>query len=186
MVRPTPDEHTGNTLEAELLPDREPEPADVADVDDVIEATRDRAGEQCEDDEEPRARTVDSEEGNNRDKAEQRPAEGRRAFLGAVRRRAVRGDVLTRAEADEQADERRVEHHAGDEREHADDDRLSHGSMRQSSIIISATCFQIGAARIEPKRFPATTCGSLRMTIMVNCGSVAGMKPTNDATTFGP
>jgi membrane carboxypeptidase/penicillin-binding protein len=92
------DEHTGNTLEAELLPDREPEPVDVADVDDVIEATRDRTGEQREDDEEPRTRTVDSEEGHNRDKAEERPAEGRRAFLGAVRGGAVRGDVLTRAE----------------------------------------------------------------------------------------
>ena len=63
--------------------------------------------------------------------------------------------MLTRAGSDQEADERGIEHDAGDEREHPDDDRLPHGSIRQSSIIISAICFQIGAARIEPKRLPA-------------------------------
>ena len=134
----------------------------------------------------PCARTVDREPGHDHDDAEEHATQGRGPLLGAVARGAVRGDVLTRTESNQQADERGVEHHARHEGEHADRDRLPHGSIRQSSIISSAICFQIGAARIEPKRLPALTWGLLRMTIMVNCGFVTGMKPTKDATTFGP
>ena len=80
-----------------------------------------------------------------------------------------------------------IEQHAGHQREHPDDDRLSHGAIRQSLIIISAICFQIGAASRAPN--PAGVpfhWGSLRMTIIVNSGFCAGMKPTKDATTLGP
>ena len=146
------DEHPGDALQAQLLPDGEPETADVADVDDVVETTGDRTGDQGEDHDEARARAVDREPGHDRDEAEQHATERWSPLLRAVAGRAVRGDVLPRAEANEQADERGIEHHAGDEREHADDDRLSHGSIRQSAMIISAICFQIGAARMEPNR----------------------------------
>ena len=68
--------------------------------------------------------------------------------------------MLARAGPNQEADERRVEHHPRHEREHPDDDRLSHGAIRQSLIIISAICFQIGAASSEPKR---SVCVLLRL-----------------------
>jgi len=82
--------------------------------------------------------------------------------------------MLTCAKSHQEADEHGVEHDAGDEGEHADRDRFPHGSSHVgSSSISSAICFQIGAARMEPKRLPAFTCGLLRITIMVNWGLVA-------------
>ena len=186
MVRPDADEHPGDPLQTELLPDGEAEPFDVADVDDVVEATRDRTGEQCEERDEPLPVAVDREPDHEHDDAEQGAAECRCPLFGAMTCRAVRGDMLARAGPDQEPDERRVEHDPGDEREHPDDDRLSHGAIRQSLIIISAICFQIGAASSDPKRPVWFSCGSLRMTIIVNCGFCAGMKPTKDATTLGP
>ena len=150
IVRPDADQDPGDPLQAELLPDGEPEALDLADVDDVVEATCDRAGDEREDRDEPLTRAVDHEPDHDRDDAEERSAESRRPLLGSMARRAVRGDVLARSVADEQPDERGIEQHAGHQREHPDDDRLSHGAIRQSLIIISAICFQIGAASSDP------------------------------------
>jgi len=93
--QPHPDEHTGDALEPELLVHGEAEPGDVVDVDDVVEPTGDRTGEQREDCNESLARAIDGEPGDEDHEAEQHAPERWRALLGAVARRAVGGDMLT-------------------------------------------------------------------------------------------
>ncbi len=139
-------------MQSELLPDGEAEALDVADVDDVVESAGDRAGEQREERDEAFPVAVDREKDHKHHDAEKGAAERRCPLFGSMTCRAVRGDVLTGAGSDEESDERRVEHNPGDEGEQPDDDRFSHGAIRQSLIIISAICFQIGAASKDPKR----------------------------------
>ena len=71
LTGPTdPDQHTGDALQAELLPHRESEPVDVADVHDVVESARDRARKQGEDDHKPRPGTINREPGDEDDEAQ--------------------------------------------------------------------------------------------------------------------
>ncbi len=146
------DEHARHPLQAELLPDGESQAFDVTDVDDVVEPAGDRAREQREERDETHAVAVHRQKDHEDDEAEEGATERGRSFLGSMTCGAVRGDVLTGAGADEEPDERGIEDDSGDKGEHPDDDRLSHGAIRQSLIIISAICFQIGAASSDPKR----------------------------------